>query len=161
MHAKHKTGLIFFPAFDWAISETHPEREERLLYTQDQVLEEGVLDIEGITEFKADVVDVKDVQRIHFCAPDEQSVMTESHFISAGGAKTIAQAIMNKKINLEIRLQNNKKRYSELNTELQKLNDNKKKTLSYIRNDINTVSKLNKDKHYKKITENISAHTKN
>ncbi|MDM7920141.1 MAG: hypothetical protein QUS12_13375 [Methanosarcina sp.] len=28
-----KTGLIFFPAFDWAISPTHPEREERLLYT--------------------------------------------------------------------------------------------------------------------------------
>ena len=24
-----KTGLIFFPAFDWAISPTHPEREER------------------------------------------------------------------------------------------------------------------------------------
>ena len=26
-----KTGLIFFPAFDWAISPTHPEREERLV----------------------------------------------------------------------------------------------------------------------------------
>ncbi len=98
MQAKHKTGLIFFPAFDWAISETHPEREERLLYTQDQVLEEGVLDIDGIIELKANMVDIKDVQRIHFCVPDEQSVMTESHFISAGGAKTIAQAIMNKKI---------------------------------------------------------------
>ena len=32
------TGLVFFPAFDWAISPTHPEREERLLYTRDQVL---------------------------------------------------------------------------------------------------------------------------
>ena len=41
--AEHKTGLVFFPAFDWAISPTHPEREERLLYTQDQVLEEGTL----------------------------------------------------------------------------------------------------------------------
>lgn len=98
MHAKHKTGLVFFPAFDWAISETHPEREERLLYTQDQVIEEGILDIEGITEFKANMVDIKDVQRAHFCAPDEQAVMTESHFIGAGGAKTIAEAIMNKKI---------------------------------------------------------------
>lgn len=29
-------GIIFFPAYDWAISPTHPEREERLLYTQDQ-----------------------------------------------------------------------------------------------------------------------------
>ena len=35
-----RTGLIFFPAFDWAISPNHPEREERLLYTQDQVFEE-------------------------------------------------------------------------------------------------------------------------
>jgi len=37
-----------FPAFDWAISRSHPEREERLLYTQDQLLEEGIEDIEGI-----------------------------------------------------------------------------------------------------------------
>ena len=35
-------GLVFFPAFDWAISPTHPEREERLLFTRDQVLEEGL-----------------------------------------------------------------------------------------------------------------------
>ena len=96
--AKHKTGLVFFPAFDWAISPTHPEREERLLYTQDQVLEEGLLDIDGIIEYKANLVEIKDVQRVHFCAPDEQSVMTESHFISAGGAKTIADAVMKKKV---------------------------------------------------------------
>jgi len=51
--AKKKTGLIFFPAYDWEITPTHPERKERLLYTQDQVLEEGLLDIEGIREFKA------------------------------------------------------------------------------------------------------------
>ena len=50
LSAKHKTGLVFFPAFDWAISPTHPEREERLLYTQDQVVEEGLFDIEGISE---------------------------------------------------------------------------------------------------------------
>ena len=24
--AKNKLGLVFFPAFDWAISQTHPER---------------------------------------------------------------------------------------------------------------------------------------
>jgi hypothetical protein len=50
LQAKHKTGLVFFPAFDWAISPTHPEREERLLYTQDQVFEEGLFDIDGVTE---------------------------------------------------------------------------------------------------------------
>ena len=46
LHAKNKVGLVFFPAYDWAISPTHPEREERLLYTQDQILEEGLFDIE-------------------------------------------------------------------------------------------------------------------
>lgn len=94
LKAKHKTGLVFFPAFDWAISPTHPEREERLLYTQDQVFEEGLLDIEGIVEFKPDLVMIKDVQRVHFCVPDPWTVMTESHFISAGGAKTIGMAVM-------------------------------------------------------------------
>ena len=49
-------AVVFFPAFDWAISPTHPEREERLLYTQDQVMEEGVFDIPGIVEFKPDLV---------------------------------------------------------------------------------------------------------
>ncbi|MGD8846904.1 MAG: histone deacetylase [Desulfobacteraceae bacterium] len=92
--AKHKTGLVFFPAFDWAISPNHPEREERLLYTQDQVFEEGLLDIDGITEFKPDLAIIKDVQRVHFCAPDPWAVMTESHFISAGGAKTIGMQVM-------------------------------------------------------------------
>jgi acetoin utilization deacetylase AcuC-like enzyme len=98
LRAKHKTGLVFFPAFDWAISPTHPEREERLLYTQDQVFEEGILDIEGIVEFKPDLVTIKDVQRVHFCTPDPWQVMTESHFISAGGAKTIGMAVMDGKI---------------------------------------------------------------
>ncbi len=94
LQAKKKTGLVFFPAFDWAISPTHPEREERLLYTQDQVFEEGLLDIEGIFEFKPDLVTINDVQRVHFCVPDPWAVMTESHFISAGGAKTIGMAVM-------------------------------------------------------------------
>ncbi len=94
LRTKNTTGLVFFPAFDWAISPTHPEREERLLYTQDQVLEEGLLDIEGIVELKPDIVTVEDIQRTHFCVPDPQTVSTESHFISAGGAKTIGKAVM-------------------------------------------------------------------
>jgi acetoin utilization deacetylase AcuC-like enzyme len=98
LKAKHKTGLVFFPAFDWAIDPTHPEREERLLYTQDQVIEEGLLDIEDLVELKPDLVNVPDVQRVHFCVPDPLSVMTESHFISAGGAKTIGCAVMEKQI---------------------------------------------------------------
>jgi len=98
LSAKHKTGLVFFPAFDWAISPTHPEREERLLYTQDQVFEEGLFDIEGVIEFKPDLVVAKDIQRVHFCVPDIWSVTTESHFISAGGAKTIGSAVLSKEI---------------------------------------------------------------
>ena len=94
LRAKNTTGLVFFPAFDWAISPTHPEREERLLYTQDQVLEEGLLDVEGIVELKPDLVTLKDIQRVHFCVPDPWKVSTESHFISAGGAKTIGMAVM-------------------------------------------------------------------
>jgi acetoin utilization deacetylase AcuC-like enzyme len=98
LKARHRTGLVFFPAFDWAISPTHPEREERLLYTQDQVFEEGVLDIEGIREFKPELVTVQDIQRVHFCVPDVAGVTTESHFISAGGAKTIGRAVLDKKV---------------------------------------------------------------
>ena len=98
LQAKHKTGLVFFPAFDWAISPTHPEREERLLYTQDQILEEGLFDITGITELKPDPVTLNDIQRVHFCVPDVWRVTTESHFISAGGAKTIGMAVLEKQI---------------------------------------------------------------
>lgn len=96
--AIYKTGLVFFPAFDWAISPTHPEREERLLYTQDQVLEEGVLDIEGIVELKPDIINRDDIRRVHFCVPDEWSVITESHLISGGGAKTIGMAVVEGKV---------------------------------------------------------------
>lgn len=98
LKALNKTGLVFFPAFDWAIDPTHPEREERLLYTQDQVIEEGIFDIPGIIEYKPDLATDQDIQRAHFCVPDEKSITTESHLISAGGAKAIANAVMNKEI---------------------------------------------------------------
>ncbi len=98
LQAKHRTGLVFFPAFDWAISPTHPEREERLLYTQDQVFEEGLFDINGVIELKPDPVTLMDIQRVHFCVPDVWRVTTESHFISAGGAKTIGMAVLDGQI---------------------------------------------------------------
>ena len=98
LKAKNKTGLVFFPAFDWAISPTHPEREERLLYTQDQVFEEGLFDIDGIIEMKPDQVTLQDIQRVHFCVPDVWKVTTESHFISAGGAKTVGMAVMENQV---------------------------------------------------------------
>jgi len=98
LKALNRTGLVFFPAFDWAIDPTHPEREERLLYTQDQVLEEGVFDIEGIEEYKPDLITVEEIQRVHFCVPNEAAITTQSHLISAGGAKAIARAVMKKEI---------------------------------------------------------------
>jgi acetoin utilization deacetylase AcuC-like enzyme len=98
LKAKHKTGLVFFPAFDWAIDPIHPEREERLLYTQDQVAEEGIFDIEGIVEFKPDMVTQEEIRRAHFCVPDEKTITTDSHLISAGGAISIAKAVMEKKV---------------------------------------------------------------
>lgn len=92
--AKKKTGLIFFPAYDWEISPSHPERQERLLYTQDQVMEEGVLDIEGITEFKTGLATQKDICRAHFCVPDVESRITPSHNVSAGGCIEAARLVM-------------------------------------------------------------------
>jgi acetoin utilization deacetylase AcuC-like enzyme len=98
LRAKNRLGLVFFPAFDWAISPTHPEREERLLYTQDQVFEEGIADIEGIKFFNPGMATEKDVQRVHFCVPDVMSRVTESHLISAGGAIKAAEALMEKEV---------------------------------------------------------------
>ncbi|HBQ86749.1 MAG TPA: histone deacetylase, partial [Syntrophomonas sp.] len=56
----NKTGILFFPAFDWAISSTHPEREERLLYTRDQLFEEGIMDFPQIIEYQPRMATFKD-----------------------------------------------------------------------------------------------------
>ncbi|MCA1985230.1 MAG: histone deacetylase, partial [Desulfovibrio sp.] len=92
--AKHSLGVVFFPAFDWAIEATHPEREERLLYTQDQLKEEGLFDIEGVVEYKPEVATRQDVERVHFCLPSVETVATKSHMISAGGAIKAARLVM-------------------------------------------------------------------
>jgi len=94
MKAKNRLGIILFPAYDWAISPTHPVRQERLLYTQDQLVEEGVFDIEGVKEYKADIATIADVERVHFCFPEVKSVLTESHLVSAGGAVKSARLVM-------------------------------------------------------------------
>ena len=98
MKANNKLGLVFFPAFDWAINSTHPEREERLLYTQDQIFEEGIQDIEGIQFYNPVIAEDKDIERVHFCVPDVKSRLTNSHFISVGGAIKAFQAVMNKEV---------------------------------------------------------------
>ena len=87
-----KTGLIFFPAFDWAISPTHPEREERLLYTRDQIFEEGLMDLPEIEEYKPRLATPKDISRVHFCVPNVEAQVTEAHLIAAGSVLTLADA---------------------------------------------------------------------
>ncbi|NLE13597.1 MAG: histone deacetylase [Clostridiales bacterium] len=94
MKAKNKLGLILFPAFDWAISPTHPEREERLLYTQDQLLEEGIEDVEGIHFFNPLIATKKDIDRVHFCYPGMEELVTESHLIAAGGVMRAFDAVL-------------------------------------------------------------------
>ena len=88
------TGLIFFPAFDWAISPTHPEREERLLYTRDQIFEEGLMDLPQVAEYTPRLAQLKDVARVHFCVPTVQAQVTDAHLVSAGAALTLADALM-------------------------------------------------------------------
>lgn len=91
-------GLVFFPAFDWAISPTHPERQERLLYTRDQIVEEGLLDMPGIREYKPRLAMIKDIERVHIGVPDITSLITDAHLVSAGGAITAAEAVMKKEV---------------------------------------------------------------
>lgn len=92
--AAHSLGVVFFPAFDWAISPTHPEREERLLYTRDQLKEEGLFDIEGIHEYRPKLMPLEDVARVHFCLPSIQGVVTDSHLAAAGGAIEAARLVL-------------------------------------------------------------------
>ncbi|MCF8085321.1 MAG: histone deacetylase [Desulfohalobiaceae bacterium] len=89
----NRLGVVFFPAFDWAISPTHPERQERLLYTMDQLKEEGVFDIPGIEEYRPDEAGLEDVRRVHFSFPDTESHLTPSHLIAAGGAIKAAKLL--------------------------------------------------------------------
>ena len=67
--AARSLGVVFFPAFDWAISASHPEREERLLYTRDQLLEEGLFDIPGITEYRPAFATHAQLERTTFAYP--------------------------------------------------------------------------------------------
>ena len=94
LQTKHQIGLVFFPAFDWAIEPSHPEREERLLYTRDQIVEEGLLDLPGMVELRPKLATVAEVSRAHICVPDVGAQATDSHLIAAGGTIVAADAVM-------------------------------------------------------------------
>ena len=91
---KSNLGLVFFPAYDWMISPTHPERQERLLYTRDQLIEEGLFDLEQVREYKPSLAEVSDLQRVHIGIPAISQLITPAHLVSAGGCMTAADAVM-------------------------------------------------------------------
>ncbi len=94
----NRVGLVFFPAFDWAISPDHPEREERLLYTRDQIIEEGLLDLPGLVEYQPEVATEHDLKRVHIGIPSLKSVCSESHRVAAGGTITAAEKVMAREV---------------------------------------------------------------
>jgi acetoin utilization deacetylase AcuC-like enzyme len=50
--------------------------------------------VEGIVEYRVRPAAFEDIQRVHFCVPDEAAVTTESHLISAGGCLVAADAVL-------------------------------------------------------------------
>lgn len=91
---KPQVGLVFFPAFDWAISPDHPERQERLLYTRDQIQEEGLLDHPNIHEYRPRVASDQEILRTHLVLPDLKQQVTESHRIAVGGTLVAADLVL-------------------------------------------------------------------
>lgn len=70
-------GLVFFPAFDWCITPDHPERQERLLYTRDQIQEEGLFDHPRIREFRPRLADPGEILRTHVVLPSLERNINE------------------------------------------------------------------------------------
>ena len=89
-----RTGLLFFPAFDWSLGDTHPEREERLLYTQEQLFEEGILDLPQIKQFSPRVATIKNVlgAQAILPTPGEHTDNLDPHLIAAGSAILLGEA---------------------------------------------------------------------
>ncbi|MBP1760383.1 MAG: deacetylase, histone deacetylase/acetoin utilization protein, partial [Firmicutes bacterium] len=92
-----RTGILFFPAFDWSLGDSHPEREERLLYTQEQLFEEGILDLPQIKQFSPRVASIKNVLRAQaiFPTPGEHSDNLDPHLVAAGSSILLGEAQVN------------------------------------------------------------------
>jgi acetoin utilization deacetylase AcuC-like enzyme len=89
-----RTGILFFPAFDWSLGDSHPEREERLLYTQEQLFEEGILDLPQIKQFSPRVASLHEVLRAQALlpTPGSQTDSLDAHLIAAGSAILLGEA---------------------------------------------------------------------
>ncbi|TDO92006.1 acetoin utilization deacetylase AcuC-like enzyme [Halanaerobium saccharolyticum] len=60
-----------------------------------QSSETGIaLDIEGIVEYNPEIVTDREIKRAHICVPDVDSVASEPHKISAGGAVKAADLVL-------------------------------------------------------------------
>jgi len=89
-----RTGILFFPAFDWSLGDSHPEREERLLYTQEQLFEEGILDLPQIKQFSPRVASLHEGVRAQalFPTPGAHMGTLDAHLIAAGSAILLGEA---------------------------------------------------------------------
>lgn len=89
-----KTGILFFPAFDWSLGETHPEREERLLYTQEQLFEEGVLDLPQIKQYSPGMASVASALLAQAIFPAPEFHDLDAHLIAAGSSLILGEALV-------------------------------------------------------------------
>jgi acetoin utilization deacetylase AcuC-like enzyme len=88
-----QTGILFFPAFDWSLGETHPEREERLIYTQEQLAEEGVMDLPQIKQYAPAVAPLSDVMLTQGIFPNPQEHDLDAHLIATGSSLVLGKAL--------------------------------------------------------------------
>lgn len=94
-----KTGILFFPAFDWSLGETHPEREERLLYTREQLFEEGIFDLPQIKQFSPGMAPLEKALITQGIFPQPQRFDLTPHLIAAGSALVLGEAWAQGQIN--------------------------------------------------------------
>ncbi|MDR3038171.1 MAG: histone deacetylase, partial [Candidatus Adiutrix sp.] len=68
--------------------------EERLLYTQDQLREEGLFDLPGLAEYRPQVAEDEDISRVHIRPPGVRNLAALSHRVSAGGAIAAGRLVL-------------------------------------------------------------------
>jgi acetoin utilization deacetylase AcuC-like enzyme len=87
-----QTGILFFPAFDWSLGESHPEREERLLYTEEQLKEEGIMDLPQIRQFAPEIAPLSNALLAQAIFPSPEEHDLDAHLIAAGSALVLGEA---------------------------------------------------------------------
>lgn len=112
-----KTGIVYHPKYlEHEQTPTHPERKERLAYTIDQLMEEGIFDLENIVllePFKASIEDVLEVhteEYINFLVKSSETGgfidfdtnvpvgLWDVALLAAGGAIRAAKAVIEKEV---------------------------------------------------------------